>query len=513
MSASSISEPSSENVARDVLESLHEGCQVISPDFRYVYVNATVAAQAHTTQEELVGRTMTERFPGIDQTPMFAVLRRCMSERAHDVMENEFAYPDGSKGWFELRFVPVPEGVCILSLDVTEKKRAQIALERSEEQLRHAQKMDAIGQLAGGLAHDFNNLLSIVVSYADLMIGELRPDDPMRADAMEIRTAGMRAADLTKQLLAFSRRQLLSLSIVDLNETLKQMGRMLERIIGEHIELRIAPGAGLQKVKVDPAQVEQVIMNLAINARDAMPNGGRLTIETGNAELDATYALAHAGVTAGPHVMLAVTDSGAGMDKATQERIFEPFFTTKEPGKGTGLGLSTVYGIVKQSGGNIWVYSEVGKGTTFKVYFPRTDESTDTTPPPPVATSLRGTETVLLVEDEPQVRVLVRTILTRHGYQVLEAESGDEALKFCQRYSGPIHLLLTDVVMPKMSGKQLAELLAPLRSQMKVLYMSGYTDNTVVHHGVLDEGIDFLQKPITPEALTRKVREVLDTKR
>jgi PAS domain S-box-containing protein len=497
-------------VARDVLESLLEGCQVIAPDYRYVYVNRTVAAQARRSPQDLLGRTMVECFPGIDATPMFAMLEKCMASRSHETMLNEFEYPDGSKGWFELRFVPVPEGVCILSMDVTEKRRAEAALEKTEEQLRHAQKMDAVGRLAGGLAHDFNNLLSVIVCYADLMLADLAEDDAKRADLTEVRRAGMRAAELTKQLLAFSRRQILAPRVVDLNETIAQMERMLGRVLGEDVELKVVFGERLGTVKVDPSQIEQVIVNLALNARDAMPDGGRLTIETANVDLDATYAATHAGVPLGPHVMLAVTDTGVGMDKATQERIFEPFFTTKDRGRGTGLGLSTVYGIVQQSGGSIWVYSELSRGTTFKVYLPRSDEAAAAAPAPAPIANMRGTETILLVEDDAQVRALVRTILARHGYQVIEADGAEEALRFSERYSGPIHLLVTDVVMPKTSGRQLAERLAPFRSCMKILYMSGYTDNTVVHHGVLEPGIAFLEKPITPEALTRKVREVLD---
>ena len=393
-------------------------------------------------------------------------------------------------------------------------KRAENALRSSEKQLWQSQKMEAVGRLAGGVAHDFNNLLTVIKGYTELILSDLEPSQPMHAEMVEVQKAADRAAALTRQLLAFSRRQVLAPKVVNLNDLVEDTNKMLRRLLGEDVELCTRLEADLGSVTADPGQIEQVIMNLAVNARDAMPKGGKLTLETANVELDEAYSRRHAPVRPGSYVMLAIADTGCGMDAETLSHVFEPFFTTKEQGKGTGLGLSTVYGIVKQSGGYIWPYSELGMGTTFKIYLPRVDETAERLPVRTQSTSgLGGTETILLVEDEEGVRGLTRQLLQRHGYTVLEAEHGKDALLLCERYSGTIHMLLSDVVLAQMSGRDLVQRLAPLRPKMRVLYMSGYSDEAIVHHGVLAPGTAFLQKPFTTEALMRKLREVLEPKK
>ena len=389
-------------------------------------------------------------------------------------------------------------------LDITERKQL-------EEQFHQAQKMEAVGRLAGGVAHDFNNLLTAILGSADLVLDSLPPGGPAREEVEEIRKAAVRAADLTRQLLAFSRQQVIAPVVLNPNDVVANMDKLLRRLLGEDVELRAALAPELAAVKADPSQLEQVVLNLAVNARDAMPNGGRLTIETQNVELDQEYVQGHLSAQPGAYVMLAVSDTGVGMDAATQARIFEPFFTTKEKGKGTGLGLATVYGIVKQSGGWIWVYSEPGHGTTFKVYFPRALEAAAPVAPSPASpVSVRGSETVLVVEDEEVIRNLVRKVLTANGYTVLVAANGRDAEQVAGQHDGAIHLLVTDVVMPGMNGREVAQRLAGARAGIKVLYLSGYTDDAIVHHGVLEPGVAFLQKPFTPAVLGRKVREVLD---
>ncbi len=389
--------------------------------------------------------------------------------------------------------------------DVTEQRRL-------EQQLRQAQKMEAVGRLAGGIAHDFNNLLMVISGYCEFLLERIGPDPALRGPAQEIANAANRATSLTKQLLAFSRKQMLAPKVLDLNGVVTENLKMLNRLIGEDIDLVMVPGSELGAVKADPGQIEQVIMNLAVNARDAMPRGGRLTIETSNATLDDDYARLHTPVAPGEYVMLAISDTGVGMDMETQNHVFEPFFTTKGH-KGTGLGLSTVYGIIKQSGGYIWVYSESGKGTTFKIYLPLVSATGETIHVQPAETAPveQGHETILVVEDEMNLRRLARQYLEKQGYTVLEAVDGSAAINISSSYPGPIHLLLTDVIMPGMNGKELAQRLTALRPETRVLYMSGYTENVIGHNGTLDNGVTLLPKPFTLPALKAKVREMLNT--
>ena len=395
-------------------------------------------------------------------------------------------------------------GMLSLAADVTEMRQLEV-------QYRQAQKMEAVGRLAGGIAHDFNNLLTAIIGTTALVLEDLGLESRARLDIQEIEKAAKRAAGLTRQLLIFSRQQVLEPRALDLNALVGNLEKMLHRLIGEDIELRTKQATALGAVRADPGQLEQAIVNLVVNARDAMPQGGRLTIETADVELDRGYVAGHVPTQPGPYVLLAISDTGVGMDGATKARLFEPFFTTKEPGRGTGLGLATVYGIVKQSGGYIWTYSELGHGTTFKIYLPRvaeTPEAPESTTSPP--TPVRGSETLLVVEDQEEVRKLTKRVLEARGYTVLAARNGAEALEIVAQHPSRIHLMITDVVMPGMNGRELAQHARARRSYLKVLYVSGYTGEAVLQHRLLEPGVAFLQKPFTPDVLARKTREVLD---
>ena len=403
----------------------------------------------------------------------------------------------------------IPTGITGVSRDISKRKLL-------EKQLIEAQKMESVGRLAGGVAHDFNNLLTVILSCAEVVAAGMREDDPIMEDIRDIRKAGKRAASLTRQLLAFSRRQMIQPQIMDLNELIADLERMLRRLIGADIDMPFTPTPGLWKVEADPGQIEQIIVNITINARDAMPDGGRLTIETANVELDEEYVDYRSMVTPGEYVMIAITDTGCGMDAETMKNVFEPFFTTKETGKGTGLGLSVAYGIVKQHKGNIWVYSEPEKGTVFKIYLPRclkkSGQEYRSRAPIKIA-ELRGSETVLAVDDDDTILRAVVRMLKQHGYNMLQAANGEEAKVVADEYEGPIHLLLTDVVMPGMSGRETAESVLVGRSEMNLLFMSGYTGNAIAHHGVLDPEVNFISKPFSSDDLARKVRMVLDESR
>lgn len=480
---------------------------------RFLAINDAAVSQYGYSRDEFLSMTIKDIRPTED----VAVLLKNISEQHGFNLAGTWKHrrKDGSAIDVEIISHPLMfagrSAKLVLANDVTERERAQEALRDTEEQLRQTQKLEGVGRLAGGIAHDFNNLLTVINGFCALAMRELKPEDPLVGNLEEIKKAGDRATSLTRQLLAFSRRQVLQPKILNLDTVVTDMDKMLQRIIGENIDLRAILEPTLGNVNADPGQIEQIILNLVVNARDSMPGGGKLTIETDNVYLGEDYVKEHVGARVGPHVMLAVTDTGHGIDQATMARIFEPFFTTKELGKGTGLGLSTVYGIVKQSGGNIWVYSEAGRGTTFKIYLPRVDERADEYKRAiEDAKVAKGSETILLVEDEEMLRKLARQTLKGHGYQILEAANGEEAITLAAQHDGPIHLLLTDVIMPGMNGRDVATRLLQTRPSLRVLFMSGYTDDAIVHQGVLDESANFIQKPFAPDGLARKVRGVLD---
>jgi len=516
-------------------------------DLRFVRFNRAGEELLGLQRSQLLGRNDYDFFPR-DQAASFVEKDRQVLAQGH--VEDIAAEPIQTRGgvrWLHTRKIPVVEdgvaryllGVSIditdvrraqealrmshdelerrvaertaaLEREIEERRRAEEELRRVQEQLLQAQKLEAIGRLAGGVAHDFNNLLSVVLSYTNLLVPTLAADDPRRAHLEEVKRAGERGAALTQRLLAFSRQQVIEQRVLDLGRILGEMAPMLRRLVGEDVAMAVSIAPDLGRIKADSGSIEQVILNLVINARDAMPKGGRLMLELENVELDEAHGREHLGGIAGPHVLLSVSDTGVGMDRATQQRIFEPFFTTKPVGKGTGLGLATVFGIVTQAGGNVWVYSEVGAGTVFKVFLPRTEEEGPREAPRSAATRLGGTETILLTEDEQQLRTVMQRTLEEEGFTVLAAAGGPEAVELCQGYDGEIHLLLTDMIMPRMSGRELVERVAPLRPSMKILFMSGYTERALARRGAGDPRFAFLPKPITPDTLLRKVREVLD---
>ncbi|MCA9668177.1 MAG: response regulator [Myxococcales bacterium] len=628
------------DVSRTVLDNLLEGCQVISPEFVYLYVNHAAAAHGRSTPEALVGKTMMQAYPGIDQTEMFGVLRRCMRERVPASMENEFVHLDGSVGWFELRFEPVPDGVAILSVDITDRKHGETQLRRTmralqitsrcsqlaahattkpelardvcqllvgdggfaavelrvegeqpiverageppsdgatlalpirgatndealgelvlhagqsnafddderrvleevvsdiafgvqilrerrtrllaeeaqrlaERRAAAAERLEAIGRLAGGVAHDFNNLLTVVLSSASLARLQLGDNSTLEEDLDAIEKAGQRAAALTQQLVAFSRTQRFELRDIDFNSIVVALQPLLERTLGDDVRLSVDIGDDLGFVRADRTQLEQVLLNLVVNARDAMPHGGAVTIETQSVTLDASYAEQHESIDPGRYVLLSVSDNGEGMTAETRQHIFEPFFSTKGPGQTSGLGLATVYGIVKQSGGTIWCYSEPGFGTTMKIYLPRVDGQQEVFEQRPASAVAAGGETILLVEDDEHVRRVAERILRDTGYSVHSAANADAALALAESQLLAIDLLLTDVIMPGASGPELARKLAAKVANLTVLFTSGYSHLVAQRRGMLEPGVNYLGKPYSVRDLTAKVRAVLDAR-
>ena len=495
-----------------VTEGTIDGVFVKGLDGRYVMVNRAGAEMLGLPPEQVVGRTIGELFEPGSAAAIVACDREVAERGETCTLEATSTTAAGVTRTYLSTHTPWRDdagrviGVIGVSRDMTERKQL-------EERLRQAQKMDAVGRLAGGVAHDFNNLLTGIKCNVALVLEAMDHDDPRRDDVAEVEHAADRAAALTHQLLAFSRKQVLQPKVLDLNTLVADTGRLLKRLVHENVQQITTLDPTACRVLADPGQLEQVLMNLAVNARDAMPEGGVLRVRTRQVYLDEAFGSRHgtAPFVPGPYAMLAVSDTGVGMDRATRERVFEPFFTTKEQGKGTGLGLATVYGIVRQSGGHVWVYSEPGIGTTFKVYLPCVELAPASSAAESPGTAAAGTETVLLVEDEPSIRVVAARVLAGRGYTVLTAANGEDALRVARAHPGTVDLLLTDVVMPGMSGSTLARQLLAERPGLRVLYMSGYTDADIVHHGVLDAGTMFLEKPFTPQVLARHVRDALDT--
>jgi len=481
---------------------------------KYIKFNKKSEQILGRSRGELIGRSDNDLFPK-ELAEHYRTRDRQVLDRREplDISDDTILDNSNEERIFHSRLIPILDKVGIpqyllgISEDITQRKKL-------EAQLSQSQKMEAIGQLAGGVAHDFNNMLGVIIGRAELAMEKVARDDTLRKDLEDILAAGLRSAEITRQLLAFARKQTIIPKILDLNKTVEGMLKLLRRLIGEDIDLAWLPGAKLWPVKMDPSQIDQILANLCVNARDAIAGVGKVTIETHKAEFDDAYCAKHKGFHPGEYVMLAISDDGVGMDKPTMDKIFEPFFTTKEMGKGTGLGLATVYGIIKQNAGFINVYSEQGYGSTFKIYLPRlSDSAGDSAKADQVPSTLIGHETVLVVEDEMMYLQISKSILESYGYEVLTASSPGEALRVVKEHNGKIDLLLTDLIMPEMNGKDLAKKVVSLFPDIVCLFMSGYTDNVIVHHGVLDEGIHFIQKPFSKQILSKKVRELLDMKK
>jgi len=500
----------SEEKYRFLVEEINDVIYISDQKGHLTYISPVIESVTGFKASEIVGKHYSELVHHQDLEPLKDHFREVLSGKQNQV-EYRILTKDGGYRWIRASNRPIVEnertvGMRGIMTDITESRRLQ-------ERLSLAQRMESVGTLAGGIAHDFNNLLTTILGNADILLMEIDRSTPLYEGIRDIKEAGTKASSLTRQLLTFSRKDVIHPAVLNLNEVLAELGKMLKRLIREDIELSIATEPDLWDVYIDPTQLEQVIINLAVNARDAMPQGGKLIFETKNEELDEGYFRSHAlEGSPGPYVMLAVTDTGAGMDEKTKPRIFEPFFTTKEMGKGTGLGLATVYGIVKQNNGFIWVYSELGKGTTFKIYFPKWEKgkSSTTRLGSLDRAELRGSETILIVEDDPMLLKVAGNMLRQYGYEAIEVGDGREAMRIAEEFEGSIDLLLTDVIMPGMGGRDLAEKMKSKRPGIKIIYMSGYTDNTIVHNGALEEDVVLVEKPFTPETLVKKIREVLD---
>jgi two-component system, cell cycle sensor histidine kinase and response regulator CckA len=501
----------SEERHRTLLESIQDSVYVLDREWRHLMVNDAAERFTGIPKEKLLGNKLTDLFPGVESTPFFKAFQQAMESREPTVVEDEYVFADGHSGWYEVNVYPVPQGILCISHDITERKRLDAERRTLQRQLLQGQKLEAVGRLAGGVAHDFNNMLTAILGYAELALDETTEGSFLHKSMSEIQAVARRSVDLTRQLLAFARQETAQPRVLDLNEVIAGTLKLLRRLIGEDIHLRWIPGADVWLVKIDAAQIDQVLANLTVNARDAIEDVGEITIKTNNVSVDEAYAATHAEAVPGEYVLITVSDTGVGMDTQTLSHIFEPFFTTKGVSEGTGLGLSTVYGIIKQNHGFINVYSEPGQGSTFEMYLPRcTEVMAARRMPAPSTAILGGTETLLLVEDEAPLLELTRMILDRLGYRVLAAGTPGEAIELAQTYEGEIHLLITDVVLPHMNGKKLAERIQELRPEIKCLFTSGYTANVIAERGVVDREVHFIQKPFVLRNLSAKLREVLD---